>query len=253
MINDPLGIARGSRSVVERDGVPFIPGHQPGELRRGTRQETLVIAPAQKIAAPSPFRVIDIDDDQRRTIKRDRLSRGLREFAVGDQNLRLAMAQDKGDRLGIEARIDRVEDAACERHTEMSLKEFRRVGGKNRNRIARGDTRPAQRGRKPTAARIGFRPSAPNSAMDDRGPIGPDAGRTFEKGQGGQRRVICRVAFQVAQVGVCSVHDFSCDPLIQAGLNQHKMARRGRPATWPRSGMRICRWSSLPVMIDYYL
>ena len=50
MIDDAFGIAGGAGRVIERDGVPLVGRHQPGEIRIAVAQKLLVIEIAEPFA-----------------------------------------------------------------------------------------------------------------------------------------------------------------------------------------------------------
>src|SRR5207249_7805859 len=65
----------------------------------------------------------DIDDQRLFLERRQRAPDDWREFGVGEQHLRLAVAEDEGDRLGVEADVDRVQHRVGHRHGEMRSEE----------------------------------------------------------------------------------------------------------------------------------
>ena len=50
VVDDALGIAGGARGVVERDRVPFVVGHRPGEIGIAAGEELLVVDRAERLA-----------------------------------------------------------------------------------------------------------------------------------------------------------------------------------------------------------
>ena len=64
VIDDALGIAGGARGVVERDGVPFVVRHQPGEIGIALAQKILVFDAAEPLAGAGEFRIVIVDDQR---------------------------------------------------------------------------------------------------------------------------------------------------------------------------------------------
>ena len=62
MIDHALRIAGGAGGVVERDRVPFVVRHQPGEIRIAFAQKLFVFEAADPLAGAGEFRIVVIDD-----------------------------------------------------------------------------------------------------------------------------------------------------------------------------------------------
>jgi len=121
MIDHALGVAGGARREVERDGLPFVVGKMPVEVRVAFLQQRLIVLFAQPLAADVfvGLRVVDVDDNDIAPQVGQRLFDGFRELGVGNQHLGFAVVQDKGDGLGIEPVIERVQHGA--RHVRMEI------------------------------------------------------------------------------------------------------------------------------------
>src|SRR5262249_27854614 len=64
VIDDPFGVAGGAGRVVERDRVPLIVGHLPGEIRIAVVDEVFVFDRANPFARPGIFRIVHVDDQR---------------------------------------------------------------------------------------------------------------------------------------------------------------------------------------------
>ena len=124
---------------------------------------------------------------------RQRLPDHRREFGIGDQNLGLAVPQDEGDRLRIEANIERVQHRPGHRHPEMRLEGLGSVGRHHRDGVAPPDAARRQRRGQPAAAFERLAPAVPPLAMDDGEPVRIDRRAAQQKADRGQRHVIGRV------------------------------------------------------------
>ena len=60
--HDTFWIARGPRSVIDRNRVPFVQRHQPVKFRIACRQEGLVILRVCRNCSPTEFSVVVLDD-----------------------------------------------------------------------------------------------------------------------------------------------------------------------------------------------
>ena len=183
-------------------GGPFI-GQRLGAIGRIARgDEGLVVHLAQPPPGAPAEGIVDIDHrDASADLPQRRLD-DIGIFAVGDQDLRLAMLQAEGDAGGIEAGIEGVEHRARHGHAEMGLQHGRHIGRHDRHGVALPDA-PAAEGRGQAAAAlaelgIGEAPVA----MDDGGLLGIDHGRSLEQGDRRHRRIIGPVALEMLTIDV---------------------------------------------------
>ena len=170
VVDHALGVAGGARGVVERDRVPLVGGSGPGEVgiafRRGTPR-----SPSRRAACRPSCRGSSMSITSGRRSSNASAARSCRELAVGDQDLGLAMLEQEGDRLGVEASVQRVQHGADHRHGEMRLVHRGNVRRHHGDGIARGRRRRAQRRGEAAGAGIGLRPGAALLAVDDGDPV----------------------------------------------------------------------------------
>ena len=178
VIDDALGIAGGAGSVVERDRRPLVLGAGPFGGRIALAEKGLVFGAAERRAVG---KVVDLDERQRAAElgQRRRDDRG--EFSIGDQQLRLAMRQDKGDRARVETVIERVQHRPRHRHAVMRFEQCRHIRRQYRDRVARPDTAAAQRIGEPPAAIVKLAIGEAGFAMHDRELVRIDHGRARQK------------------------------------------------------------------------
>ena len=81
----------------------------------------------------------------------------VRELGIGQQDLRLAMLEEEGDRRRVEADVERVQHGAERGHGVVRFEQRRHVGRHHRDRIADTDAAPRQRRGEPAAARMNSR------------------------------------------------------------------------------------------------
>ena len=94
-----------------------------------------------------------------------------RKFAVGDQDLCLAMLEDEGDGFRVEPDVERVENRARHRHAEVRLEEFRYVRRHHGHGVAQPYAAPLERRRQTNATFVRFEPGTPNLSVHDRSTI----------------------------------------------------------------------------------
>lgn len=109
VIEDPFGIAGGTRSVVERDRVPLVLRPEPLELRAPLLEKSFVVRLSEKIA-PAAKRIIDVDHDGLFLDGSERFRDRRAQLTIREQNFGFAVLEDERDRVGIEARVDRLQD-----------------------------------------------------------------------------------------------------------------------------------------------
>ena len=212
VIDDALGIAGGARGVVERDRVPLVVRHLPGELGVARAEQRFVFQAAQALAGAAEFRVVVIDDERLHFGARQRLLDDLGKLAVGDQHLGIGVIEDEGDEGGVEPGVQRVEHGAGHRHAVMRFDQRRRVGEHHRDGVAALDAAARQRRRQLPSARIEL-PIIPGArAVNDRGGVGINFGGALQEGQRRQRLEIRRIAVEVNVIG--RRHDLS--PLLKS-------------------------------------
>ena len=122
------------------------------------------------------------------------------ELAVGDQHFGLAVLEDEGDRVGIEADIERVQHRARHRHAEMRLEQLGRVGCHHGDGVVLADAAPLERAREAAAAAIGLGPIVAARAVHDREPVGMDGRGADQEIERRQRHEIRRVAVEPGRV-----------------------------------------------------
>ena len=137
MINHTFGAARCARCIVERKALPFIARHDPWGLRIAARQKCLILhMPAR--GGEASLLIGHLNDLWRGCAhsRNCRLNRG-EELAIDQNNLRLPMLKNIGQRVNIEPRVDRVQNSATCRHAKAGFNLCRDIGEQGRNHIAR--------------------------------------------------------------------------------------------------------------------
>ncbi len=139
MIDHAFGVAGCARRIIERDRIPFVLRHQPGEIRIALAQKILVFERADALAGAGIFRIVVVDDQRLCRAARQRVFRHFGEFTVGDQDLGFAVIEREADDGGIEPGIDRIEHGPGHRDTVMRLQHRRDVGQHHRDGVAAFD------------------------------------------------------------------------------------------------------------------
>src|SRR5207245_10917625 len=93
-MDDALGITRRPRRVVERDRLALVARRAPLEVGRSLGQERFVLELAERVAGPVVERIVDVDNEELPTELLERRADDGGELAVGDEGLRLAVAED---------------------------------------------------------------------------------------------------------------------------------------------------------------
>ena len=201
MIDDALGIAGGAGRVVERDRVPFVVRHQPGEVGIALAQKILVFEIAEPFARTGEFRIVVVDDQRLGLAGRERVLDHLGKFAVDDQHLGLAVVERERDDGGVEPGVDGVEHRAGHGDAVVRFEHRRRIGQHGRHRVAALDAALGERRGKFCRARekLAIGPGA--LAVDDRGLVRIDRGGARQERQRRQRLEIRRVAVEIGVVG----------------------------------------------------
>ena len=139
------------------------------EIGIALRDEVLVLDFAQPLAAARIFRIVVVDHQRLHLGERQRLLHHLGIFAVGDDDLGLAVVEREGDDRRVEPRVERVEHALRHRHAVMAFQHRRRIGEQHRHGVAALDAALAQRRGQPPRARIELGVVAPQPAVNDGG------------------------------------------------------------------------------------
>jgi hypothetical protein len=202
MVDDALGIAGGAGGVVERDGVPLVVGHPPGELRVARGDELFVAGLAQALALDRELEVVVVDDERPRLGPRQRLLDGAGKLLVGDQHLRFGMVEGKGDGRRIEAGVERVEHRAGHRHAVVALDHRRGVGEHRRDRVALADAAGGKRRGEPAGAGVELGIAVAQGSVNDRRVVRMDGCGTLQEGQRRERLIIGRVPVEIEFVCV---------------------------------------------------
>ncbi len=201
--DDALGIAGRAGGVAEADGGPIRrpAARREGGIARG--DEGLVVHLAQPPSRRPPPRgsSISITTMASADLPQRRLD-DIGIFAVGDQDLRLAMLEAEGDAGGIEPGIEGVEHCADHGHAEMGLQHGRHIGRHDGDRVALPDAPAAQSRGQPAAALAELGIGEATVAMDDGGLLGIDHGRPLEQGDRRQRRIVGPVALEMLTIDV---------------------------------------------------
>jgi hypothetical protein len=119
---------------------------------------------------------------------------------IGDQQFGGAVLQDKGNRTGIEAIIQRIQYRARHRHTVMRFEQCRHIRREHRNGVARPDATPAQRIGEAAAALVEFAIGETPRAINDRELVGIDRGGARQKSERRQRGEIGRIAREMRRI-----------------------------------------------------
>ena len=206
VVDHALRVARGAGRVVQADRVPLVLRRHPLVLRVALRQEGLVLGLAQALARPVVLRVVVVDHQGRGVEPGQRRGDRAGEFPVGDQHLRLAVAEAEGDRRRVEAGVEGVEHRPRHRHAVVALDHRGRVGEHHRHGVAAPDPPGGQRSGEAAAAGVELGVGAPQGPVDHRDLVREGAGRPLEIAQRGQRLVVGRNPVEVAVVDAVAAH-----------------------------------------------
>ena len=211
VVDDALRIAGRARGVVERDRVPFVVGHRPGEIRIAAGDEVFVVERADPLAlrvgrVGRIVGIVIVDHQRLRLRQRQRLLDDAGEFAVDDQHLRSRHGRAGRRSIAASSRVlSECSTAFDHRHAEMrfqhggvlaSITETVSPLPMPRLRQRRGKLQRAS----PEIA-IGDAPAA----MDDRDVVGIGLGGALQKGERRQRLVVGGVLVEIDLVRIC--HD----------------------------------------------
>ena len=123
------------------------------------------------------------------------------EFTVGDEDFCFSMRELEGDRLRIQAHVQRVQHSAGHGHAEVRFVHRRHIRRENGDGVARSDAMLRQGGREPAAAVVGRRPGAAPRAVDKSDPKRMDRRRLRQEAQRRQRRIVRRPLAETIPVG----------------------------------------------------
>ena len=112
------------------------------------------------------------------------------EFTVGDEDFRLSMRELEGNRLGVQASVQRVQHSAGHGHSEMRFIHRRHIGRENGDGVVPPDAMLRQGGREPTTAVVGRCPGAAPRAVDKGDPMRMDRRRLRQEAQRRQRHIV---------------------------------------------------------------
>ncbi len=182
MVYHALGISRGARRVVERDGIPLLLRTCP--LGAGiTLRDQFLVRDLTEALDRLQHIVFDEHDGGRRLGDLERRSRDLGETLIDEEEARFPMVEDKGNDLGVESGVDHVENCARHRHAERDLHRRRRVMAQDRDSVVLLHAPPPQCIRKSPAAHVRFSPSPLLLSVPDRAPLRVHGCRSLQKRQ----------------------------------------------------------------------
>ena len=200
VIDDALGITRRPRRVVERDRLALVARRAPFEVGRSLGQERFVLDLAERAAGAVVERVVDVDDEELPTELLERRADDGGELAVGDERLRLAVAEDVGDRARIEPGVDGVEDRSGHGHAIVGVEHRRDVGEHDGHGVAGADATRGERRRQPPCPRVEVAVRDAPVPVDHGHAVGVNGGRARKKGHGCQRREVRRPEAESARL-----------------------------------------------------
>ena len=207
VVDDALRVAGRARRVVERDGVPFVVRHGPGEVGVAGLHEGFVVERADPLALRvggirRVVRIVIVDHQRLHPGDRQRLAHDARELAVDDQHLRFGMIELEGDDGRVEPRVERMQDRLHHRHAEMRFQHGRRIGQHDGDGIALADARSGERRGElqRTAPEIAI--GQPQVAMNHRDLVRIGLGGALKQGKRRQRLVVGGVAVEADLIDV---------------------------------------------------
>ena len=205
VVNHAFGVAGGTGSVVQRNGVPFIGRPSPVVQIGGGGEEMLVFIVAVMGGIGRAEQVVYLDDFQLRHAGFDARN-VVGKFAVHQQYFGFAVLQAENQPFHIQADIECAQYAARHGYAEMRFHHGRGVGQQHRHGVVAANADLAQGGGHLAAALPGFCPCLTHIAVHNGGFAAIHFGRTFEVVDGGERGVVGAVALQT---GVEIGHFFS--------------------------------------------
>ena len=209
VIDDALGVAGRARGIVERDRVPLVRRRQLPQIRGRRRRERLRNPSRRAARRRGPARSAMSITIGFCVEPRQRFFDHRCEFGVGDQHLGLAMAQDEGNRVGVEADVERVEHRARPSARQNALRTPRGCSGAISATVS---PRPTPRAASAAASRrqrsSACAPAVAPLAIGDGEPARIDRGRAPQKADRRQRHKIGRVFVEpgFVRVGIRRAH-----------------------------------------------
>ena len=171
VVDDALRIASRTRSIVERDRVPFVAGRRSlvGFVPLG--DQGLVVEIPQPLARPVVFAIVVVDDQRADLGALERPADDPGEFAVDHDHLGLPVIQHESDRGRVEARVEGVEDGAAHRDTVVAFEHRGRVGEHDRYGVAANEASLGERGGEFLRSRVELAIAAAQRSVSNRQPI----------------------------------------------------------------------------------
>ena len=156
----------------------------------------------------------NVDDERFDLAARQGFTHDRRDLGVVDHHLGFTVIEDEGDRVGVEADVDRIDDRSCGRDAEQAFVEGRDVGRDDGHGVALADTAALERGGEATATAEGFGPGVATLTVDYGEPLGVDRGGALEPAQGRERHVVRGDLVEVlfVRVGGAVVHGGRISP-----------------------------------------
>ena len=138
VIDNAFWLARGARGIVQRNRIPFIARHFPGETGAAFGDEAFIFLPAQGFAMHGFWRqhIMHFNNDRLGGTFRECRAQHRHKFAVHNHCLGFAVVQNIGNRWRIQPRIDGVQHRTSHGHAVMAFQHFRDIGQDRRHRIA---------------------------------------------------------------------------------------------------------------------
>ena len=135
VVDDALGSTRGAGGVTEADGLPLVRRVVVGVVARAFQEQGLVAFLSHRGAALAG-RVIDVDDHRRIVHARDCRGDGVGKLPIRDQQFRLRMVENEGNRACIETVVQRVEHRARHGHAIVALEHCGHIRRHDGNSVA---------------------------------------------------------------------------------------------------------------------
>ena len=204
VIDHALGVSRGTRGVIEGDGIPFVTGQKVPRIQRVQRIEiyralidqVLVTVLTQQFAVCVGC-VINMDDLGLNRHLRQRLFRNWPKFLVHDDHAGFTMLENERDGGGIQTNIDGVQHRSRHGHRIMRFEHLRDIGTDDGYGIAALNA-PGPQGRGNINAAIkDLAPGQGPVAVAYGGFIAIDHGGTAQHGYRRQRHKIGWISIQI--------------------------------------------------------
>ena len=216
--HDALGVAGRARRVAEADRLPLVVREAVVAIRRSLVEECFVVLLSDQVAALAQG-IVDVDHDRRCVHPFERLCDHWRELAIGDQHLRLGVAEDEPDRVGVQPVVQRVEHRAAHRHPEVRLEQLGDIRRHQRDGVADADAASRQRSGEAPAARVELRVGVPAGSVHDGRLVGVDHGRSLQKADRRERHEVRGPLVESSLVGVAGSSHLRHCPVATAIRN----------------------------------